>query len=136
MKILLVEDEAYFRLFVSRVLHTEVTCTVEEARDGQEAIAICQTSNPDLIILDINMPRLGGMQTLTTLRALKPDTPIIMLTSISEEMVVEECVTKGASYFIRKDVRADQLQAELQEVLRMFAPNQKDSNEHPGAATP
>lgn len=125
MKILLVEDEAYFRLFVRKVMCSAVAnCTVEEARDGQEAIAFCQTSDPDMIILDINMPRLSGVQTLTTLRELKPDTPIIMLTSISEEMVVEECVTKGASYFIRKDVQADQLQAELLEVLRLFAPNQ------------
>ncbi|MDE3246875.1 MAG: response regulator transcription factor [Acidobacteriota bacterium] len=135
LKILLVDDEAYFRLFVSKVLHQSVNCTVEEARDGQEAINLCATSSPDMIIMDINMPRMDGVQALLRIRALKPAIPIIMLTSISEEKVVEECVTGGASYFIRKDVRANELQAELQEMLRLFPDNQNNPNEHPRPAT-
>lgn len=135
LKILLVDDEAYFRLFVGKVMHQSLHCTVEEARDGQEAINHCQNSNPDLIIMDINMPRMNGVQALISIRALKPNTPIIMLTSISEEKIVEDCVTGGASYFIRKDVRANELQAELQAMLRQFFGNPSSSDEHPRPAT-
>ncbi|MBI3885632.1 MAG: response regulator transcription factor [Opitutae bacterium] len=120
LKVLLVDDEAYFRLFVGKVIRLAVNCAVDEARDGAEAIAYCETHDPDLIVLDINMPRVDGVQALGKLRQMKPDTPIIMLTSISEEAIVEECVAKGASYFIRKDVRAEELQAELQEMLKIF----------------
>ena len=95
-------------------------CTIDEARDGQEAITYCQTNSPDLIVLDINMPRMDGVGALKGIRALKPDTPVVMLTSISEEAIVEECVTYGASYFIRKDVRADELQTELKAMLGLF----------------
>ncbi len=122
LKILLVDDEAYFRLFVGKVLSFSINCHVVEAKNGEEAIALSSTSDPDLVLLDINMPRVDGVQALRQIRALKPNTTIIMLTSISEESVVEECVTLGASYFIRKDVRADLLKTELQAMLRLFFP--------------
>ena len=125
LKILLVDDETYFRVFVGRVLAMAVSCTIAEARDGQDAIAQCGASDPDLIILDINMPRVDGVQALGEIRTLKPSTPIVMLTSISEEAVVEECVVKGASYFIRKDVRADLLKTELEEMLKQFFADEK-----------
>jgi two-component system chemotaxis response regulator CheY len=125
LRVLLVDDETYMRVFVGRVLTTSITCTVTEARDGQDAISQCQTSDPELIVLDINMPRVDGVTALGEIRALRPATPIVMLTSISEEAVVEECVTKGASYFIRKDVRADLLKTELQEMLQQFFPEPK-----------
>ncbi len=129
LRVLLVDDEAYFRLFVGKVLVQSLNCTVVDAKDGQEAVALCQTSNPDLVLLDIYMPRVDGMEALPKIRALRPDTPIVMLTSVSEEAVVEECVTLGASYFIRKDVRADLLQAELQKMLGMFFPERQETHE-------
>lgn len=125
LRVLLVDDENYMRVFVGRVLGSTISCTIAEARDGQDAIDQCGKSDPELIILDINMPRVDGVQALARIRALKADVPIVMLTSISEEAVVEECVAKGASYFIRKDVRADQLKAELEEMLKQFFPDAK-----------
>ncbi|WP_172830268.1 response regulator [Opitutus sp. GAS368] len=122
---MLVDDETYMQVFVGRVLASSINCTVTTARDGQAAIDQCEKSDPQLIILDINMPRVDGVQALGRIRALKPDVPIVMLTSISEEAVVEECVTKGASAFIRKDVRADLLQTELQEMLQQFFSDEK-----------
>ncbi len=124
LRILLVDDEAYMRTFVSRVLQTSIDCTVVEARDGQEAVALSQSINPELIILDINMPRMDGVTALGLIRKAKPYTPILMLTSISEEAVVEECVNLEASYFILKDIRADQLTTELQQMLAQFFPDQ------------
>lgn len=122
LRILLVDDENYMRAFVGQALRKSVNCDIAEARDGQDAINQCESSDPELIILDIHMPRVDGLQALGEIRALKPDTPIVMLTSVSEEAVVEECVTKGASYFIRKDVLAGLLITELQAMLQMFFP--------------
>lgn len=61
LRVLLVDDEAYMRTFVGRVLQKSIDCTVVEARDGQEAVALSQSINPELIILDINMPRMDGV---------------------------------------------------------------------------
>ena len=118
------DDETYMRVFVGRVLSASISCTIVEARDGQDAIAQCKASDPELVMLDINMPRVDGVQALGEIRTLKPDIPIVMLTSISEEAVVEECVTKGASSFIRKDVRADLLKTELESMLQQFFADQ------------
>lgn len=131
LRILLVDDEPYMRVFVGRVLSTAVNCVLTEARDGQEGIEKSRSADPELIILDINMPRVDGVQALGEIRAMKPDTPIVMLTSIAEEVVVEKCVSKGASYFIRKDVGANVLKSELGEMLRQFFPNPQPSDERP-----
>lgn len=114
---LLIDDEAYFRRFVGGVLKQEGVGAVVEARDGREGIELFNVRRPDFVILDINMPRMDGMEVLKTLRPLAPELPIIMLTSVADEMVVEECVGQGATFFIRKDVPAQELSAELREVL-------------------
>ncbi len=126
LKILLADDQAFSRLFVGKMLRQSLNCTIAEAKDGQEAIDLCQSGHPDLVILDINMPRVDGLQALTSIRALKPETPIVMLTSTSEETIVEECVIRGASYFIRKDVTAAELLAELQKMMQLLPPFNKD----------
>lgn len=125
LKILLVDDETYMRVFVGQALRVSINCTLSEARNGEEAIATCEASDPDLIILDIHMPRMDGMTALGKIRALKPDTPVCMLTSASEEAVVESCVSAGASFFIRKDVRAGLLRNELAAMLEQFFPEEK-----------
>ena len=129
LRILLVDDENYMRVFVGRVLSTSISCTLMEAHDGQEAIDLCRSGDPELILLDINMPHVDGIMALTEIRVFRRDTPIVMLTSISEEAVVEKCVARGASHFIRKDVGAGVLQAELQEMLQQFFPAKKETHE-------
>ena len=117
---LLVDDEAYFRRFVGQLLKSQGIASVVEARDGQEALEQFSLVQPDIIILDINMPRMDGMSALRALRELAGERPIIMLTSIADESIVEKCVDEGATFFIRKDVPAQQLSAEMSELLADF----------------
>lgn len=119
-KALLIDDEAYFRKFVGQVLKNALVGTVLEARDGREGVKIFQEQMPDLVLLDISMPHMDGLKTLVALRKISAKTPIIMLTSVSEEKVVEECVGEGATFFIRKDVPAQQLSVALREALDEF----------------
>lgn len=114
---LLVDDEAYFRKFISRLLLNEGIGSVVEARDGGEALDLFRVARPELVVLDINMPRKNGLDTLQSLRVLAPHVPIVMLTSVADEAVVERCAMEGATAFIRKDVPADELVRELHELL-------------------
>jgi CheY-like chemotaxis protein len=123
----MVDDEAYFRRFVGQLLRSQGISKVVEARDGQEALEQFALVQPDIIILDINMPRMDGMSALRALRAVAGDRPIIMLTSISDEMTVEKCVDEGATFFIRKDVPAQQLSAAMSEVLVEFTRGPQES---------
>lgn len=114
---LLVDDEAYFRKLVSRLLLNEGVGSVVEARDGGEALDLFRVARPELVVLDINMPRKNGFDTLRGLRVLAPHVPIVMLTSVADEGVVERCARDGATAFIRKDVPADEIVRELHELL-------------------
>jgi CheY-like chemotaxis protein len=114
---LLVDDEAYFRRFVGQVLHNRGCAKVAEAGNGCEALEILAAAAPDFVVMDINMPHMDGLEALRAIRATHKELPIIMLTSIADEMVVEKCVEEGATYFIRKDVPAEQLVLELGEWL-------------------
>jgi two-component system, chemotaxis family, chemotaxis protein CheY len=114
---LLIDDEAYFRKFVGQTLKKERIGKVVEARDGCEGVKLFQEHHPDIVLLDISMPHMDGLHTLAELRRLSASVPIIMLTSVSEEKVVEECVKQGATFFIRKDVPAQQLGPALHAAL-------------------
>lgn len=117
---LLIDDEAYLRKFVSLMLKKALIAQVVEARDGREGVKLFQEHHPDFVLLDINMPHMNGLQTLQALRQISATVPIIMLTSVSEEAVVEECVAHGATFFIRKDLPPSQLDAALREALGEF----------------
>jgi two-component system chemotaxis response regulator CheY len=119
-KVLLVDDEAYFRRFVGGVLRANGHRDIVESSNGREALQIFQVARPRFVIMDINMPHMDGQEALRGLRQLDPDVPIIMLTSVADEMVVEKCIEDGASFFIRKDVPADELTRELGRVLTEF----------------
>ena len=71
--ILLVDDEAHIRKFVGLILKQLGSPRLLEAPNGQEAVAIYQKENPDLVLLDINMPVMDGLETLKKLREIDPD---------------------------------------------------------------
>ncbi|MDP1581649.1 MAG: response regulator transcription factor [Candidatus Didemnitutus sp.] len=114
---LLIDDEAYFRHFVGEILRRNLITTVIEARDGEEAITLFEQHKPDFVLLDINMPRKDGIETLIELRNISAEVPIVMLTSVADEVIVEQCVEHGASYFLRKDIPAHEMLSELKSVL-------------------
>jgi len=123
-KVLVVDDEAYFRRFIGEILRKEGFVDISEATNGRDALEKFSAKPTDFVILDINMPHMDGVDALKALRKMAPDLPVIMLTSIADEMVVEKCVEEGAAYFIRKDVPANELVPELRRVLVEFIAEQ------------
>jgi CheY-like chemotaxis protein len=125
--ILLVDDEAYFRKFVGQVVKKATRANVVEACDGREGVKVFQERSPALVLLDISMPHMDGLKTLTAMRRISQTVPIIMLTALSEEKVVEKCVGEGATFFIRKDVAAAELSRALNDALTEYLTPQKPS---------
>lgn len=117
LTVMIVDDERYFRRFVSELLRSQGVARCVEAKDGAEALGLFPVIKPDLVILDINMPHTDGLGALRGIRALDAEVPVVMLTSIADEAVVEQCVEQGASYFIRKDVPAQEMARELRELV-------------------
>lgn len=115
--ILLVDDEAHIRKFVSMILRQLGQPVIIEASNGEEAIAAYRSENPDLVLMDISMPRMDGIETLKALKVIDPDCAVIMLTSIVSREKVEQALEAGALNYIRKDLPKDDIAKALNETI-------------------
>jgi DNA-binding NarL/FixJ family response regulator len=114
---LIVDDEAHVRAFLRLLLREVGITTCLEAGDGLTAVSMVQQHNPGLVLLDINLPQLNGLEVLAKLRALGLDVPVIMVTSQSAISAVNEAVRLGASGYLLKHIPKEQAVAALKEVL-------------------
>jgi DNA-binding NarL/FixJ family response regulator len=106
VRILLVDDNEPFRRFVASTLHNQQNLNViGEAGDGLEAVEQAEVLRPDLILLDISLPRLNGIDAARRMRELAPEAKIIFLTQESSVDVVCEALSLGAWGYVAK-VRA------------------------------
>lgn len=116
-KVLLVDDEPHIRKFLSLILRQLGITNIVEASNGQEAIKMYAEEQPSLVLLDVNMPVLDGIGALREIRQIDPDAVVIMLTSVTGRVIVEQAAEMGASNYIRKDTPKDELLQSLKETL-------------------
>lgn len=124
-KILLVDDEPHVRKFVSLIVRQAFgpTAAVIEAGDGEAAVESYRHEQPDLVLLDVNMPRLDGLGALRAIREIDPDAAVIMLTSLANRQTIEESRELGAVHYLRKDTPREEITATLQTlVAEIFTP--------------
>ena len=115
-RILLAEDFQPFRAFVTALLSGN-GYALYEASDGLEAIEKVQEFQPDLILLDIHLPRLNGFEVARRVRELVPSSKIVFFTLESSTEVVQEALNLGAGYVAKMRARTD-LPVALTEVLQ------------------
>ena len=115
--ILLVDDEPHIRKYVSLILRQLGSPTIIEASNGEEAVAIYQRDRPDLVLLDVSMPRMDGIQTLKALKAINPACAVIMLTSMVNRETIEQAVEAGALNYIRKDIPKSEIAQALTDTI-------------------
>jgi two-component system chemotaxis response regulator CheY len=115
--VLIVDDSAAIRKILQRVLmQAEVPLgQVYEAGDGLEAIEKLKTENVNLILSDINMPNMDGLQLLAQIKANAAwsNTPVIMITTEGSQTKVMEAVQLGAAGYVRKPFTAEQIKEKL-----------------------
>ena len=126
--VLVAEDGTIVRLDLARMLVERAGFeTVVEARDGEEAVALAREHRPDLAILDVNMPRLDGIEAARRILAERP-LPIVMLTAYADEASVTRAVEAGVFAYVVKPFREQDLlpairtaQARYEELLELRA---------------
>jgi CheY-like chemotaxis protein len=116
-KILLIDDEPHVRKYVGLLARGLGTPVIIEADNGEKALALYEQESPDLVLLDVNLPGMDGLQILAAILALDPDAVVIMLTSLANRQTIEECLRLGATSYIRKDTPKEVVFAELSAVV-------------------
>lgn len=109
-KVLLIEDEESLRRLYTKIL-TAKNYEVESAANGEVALSLLKLYRPDVIVLDIVMPRYNGVEILKILKndgELK-SIPVVMLTALSEVRRITECLDMGAVGYITKDNAVEEI---------------------------
>jgi two-component system chemotaxis response regulator CheY len=120
MKILLVDDSKAMRSIVRRALRQAGFDghDVTEAGDGAEALASIESSTPDLVLCDWNMPTMNGIELLKTLKERGNPPRLGFVTSESTPAMLEQAFAAGAAFFVTKPFTVESLQAALGPILR------------------
>jgi two-component system, OmpR family, response regulator MprA len=122
MRILVVDDEPAVRDAVQRALKLE-NYDVETAHDGSKALKMLAISSPDLVVLDVLMPAIDGLEVCRRLRSAGDSTPILMLTARDSVANRVEGLDAGADDYLVKPFALDELLARVRALLRRSAPD-------------
>lgn len=129
---LIVDDEPHVRVFVKMLLKQLGIETTWEAGDGAQALAMVAKHNPELVMLDINLPLMSGLEVLAALGQERRHLPVIMISSQSSMKTVLECVKLGAvAYILKHSPRAEALRM-LSEALEALADEEEAGGDAPG----
>jgi two-component system chemotaxis response regulator CheY len=124
--VLVVDDSAAIRKILQRVLRQTGMAinTIHEAGDGQEALEILKVHRPVLVLTDINMPKMDGLQFLAAVKSSESwrNIPVVMITTEGGEAKVGEAVKLGAAGYVRKPFTADQIKEKLAGILEPALP--------------
>jgi DNA-binding NarL/FixJ family response regulator len=122
-RVVICDDQAAFRQLVSVVLSLDPGVeVVAEAADGREAIRIVAELRPDVLLLDIAMPVMDGLEALPQVREASPETRVVMLTGVVAENVRQRALDDGACLFLEKGTDLDELVGQLKDVCSRPAP--------------
>ena len=122
IRILLVDDQRMFREGVRAGLqHDAGIEVVGDTGEGEEAIRLAVELRPDVVLLDLRMPGMDGVEAARRIREEAPDTRIIVLTVSDEESDTAKALAAGANAYLLKDVSLSELVASIRQVLRRSA---------------
>lgn len=113
-KLLVIDDELSMREVLSIMLAKE-NYEVLTAADGEEGIRLVREAQPRVVLVDIRLPGMDGLQVLSEIRKIDPQIPVIMVTAISDLKVAQEAEKKGAFGYIVKPFTIREIKSVLQE---------------------
>ncbi|MFM9034956.1 MAG: ANTAR domain-containing response regulator [Mycobacterium sp.] len=119
-RVLIAEDEALIRLDLAEMLREEGYQVVGEAGDGQEAVELAESLNPDLVIMDVKMPRRDGIDAAAEIAA-KRIAPVVVLTAFSQRDLVERARDAGAMAYLVKPFSISDLVPAIEVAVSRFA---------------
>ncbi len=115
-KVLIVDDSAFVRMRSTAML-AELGHEVSEAGDGAQAVAKFKADRPDVVLMDITMPVMDGLEALRAIMAYDPSARVAMVTAMGQQAVVMEAIKAGARDFVIKPFDPARVQAALERLV-------------------
>ncbi|QIA27891.1 response regulator transcription factor [Thermaerobacter sp. PB12/4term] len=109
IRVLLAEDQALVRDGLRLLLELQGDLQVTAVADGAEAVARAAAASFDVALLDVRMPRMDGIACLRRLQDLRPQMPVLMLTTYDDDRLVRQCLAAGAAAYLLKDMAPEDL---------------------------
>jgi two-component system chemotaxis response regulator CheY len=122
VRVLLADDEKHVRQLIKAVLMSLSCEIVGEVENGEQAVLAYREKQPDVVLLDVNMPVKDGLWALREIRKIDGDAVVIMLTSLSDMDTIRSALELGATQYIRKDTPVNELRKILADVWRDHVP--------------
>ncbi|MCK9175355.1 MAG: sigma-54 dependent transcriptional regulator [Desulforhopalus sp.] len=116
--LLLVEDEPRMREVIKMLL-SDLPLTIFEASDGQEALDIFSSETVQMVITDLKLPKIGGMQVLKTIKEQRPDVPVVVVTAFGSIDNAVEAIHEGAYDYVTKPFTEDKLRSCVEKALQV-----------------
>jgi two-component system, NarL family, response regulator len=118
IRIFLVDDHRFVRQAISRIINGQPDMkVVAEAEDGKIAVDLYAQVQPDITLMDLNMPQMDGIQAMITIRRSHPEARMIVLSSSDSQKDMQDSSRAGASAYILKDTKRDKLLSIIRDVF-------------------
>jgi len=118
-RILIVDDTLFMRTLLKKILNSAGHTVIGEACDGVEAVEKYKELTPDLVTMDIVMPRMDGIEALKAIKTLDPKARVLICTAIGQDQTVRLAIRAGAKGYIVKPFQASKVLEEVTNVLAL-----------------
>jgi two-component system chemotaxis response regulator CheY len=115
--VLIVDDLTFIKLVLRNELEKAGFRVVGEASDGVEALSLFEEKRPDVVLLDITMPKMDGLTTLRKMLELNPQAKIVMCSALGQQQLIIQAIQAGAKDFIVKPFRPERVISSIKKVL-------------------
>jgi DNA-binding NarL/FixJ family response regulator len=118
MRVLIADDHALFRDGLKSLLDARGVDVVAEARNGREAVSLARQHNPEIVLMDLTMPEMTGLEAIRMISADLPEVKVVVLTASEDDADLFEAIKSGAQGFLPKDIESSRLFSMLEGVMR------------------
>lgn len=124
-KVLIVDDSPVDRRLAGGLLEKSPNLSVAYANNGTQALAMIESESPDLVLTDLQMPDIDGLQLVTSIGSSHPDLPVVLMTGHGSENVAAQALANGAACYVPKSELAEELVPTISQILSMSGSDQR-----------
>ena len=117
-RILLADDLSFMRMVQKEILEDKGYTIVGEASDGLEAIELYKSTKPDIIILDITMPHMNGLEAMHKIFEINKNAKIVMCSALGQQQLIVEAIKSGVKDFIVKPFKPERIISSIEKALK------------------